>query len=305
MSQPTSAPVLKDNQFLLDGEVVTVHHFKSEYGLATNEWEYQSVGKTTVQKLNPQLYTKIDEAVEAFRVERERLREERKKAEEQERIVKRTVEVETFKAKITTEVPELLKYSPQFRDPASTFGETQHICFSAFGESAKLYFDNKVYSSGSWHAYSTDRVWVVEDAEYHKTRHAKLTKAAAKVMELLDGYKLQAESIAKAKNEYEVFAQAVGFPLGQTSKSTHGHKPTYYTVNTLQVSKNFTLELNQYGNPIYVVAAAIDIHYTSNIKDFTLFGQKARNLRIDGLRIESPEQVKEFVAQMQKQMGAV
>lgn len=293
--EQTKASILKNNQFLFENETVTVNHFKSEYGLEENEWEYQSVGKVTIQKLNPVLYTKIDVAVEAFRVEQERILKGRQEEEEKARIEAKKAEVQAFKTQLETEAPELMKLNPKFTDVTDrTYWNVKEVHFEVRGKIVELDYDTQVTSPKEWHSHKTDKSWLVKDAELHRTRYSTLKKASAKIEELLNIYTLAEKCRTETQNTYLAFAEAVGLPLSEGWKQwgrlySEGHK----TFNL--VAENIKMTMSIHSNGVTVISAEITVPNTVPIR---IFGTVATTVQIQGLDLKTPEEVKAFLTQV-------
>jgi len=287
---------LNDNEFLYEGEIVEVRHFEK----GENIFLYKNIDSQTIKTLNPELYNKLNSAVDKFAAERDKLIEERKKAEEAERLGKLKQEVEDFKNLIKTDAPSLLKLNPKFAEPTSSyFGNVKRISFDVSGSRIELEYDPTVVGSGDWRAHKTDKSWVVEDANYHKTRYGKLSSATAKIEELANKYaKIQTEAGLKTQ-ALESFATATGLNLirGWYSspymrRYSEGHE-TYSLVPAVTekyATPDFKLGLSlSFDNKVSVTAVKIN-------KPTLILGRVCKEISFNLQKfISDPQEVKSFV----------
>lgn len=294
MENQTTQKQLKENQFLFDGKVVTVQLFKNEAQTKQNPWVFGEVSMQHVQELNPELFTKIDTAVEDFRVELEQILKERQVAAKKVQIEVKKKEVQAFKTQLETEAPELIKLNPRFVEVTDrNYWNVKEVRFEAGNKTVELIYDGEVTSPREWHKHKTDKPWVV-NADYHRTRYGSLKKASAKIVELLNSYTLIEKGKTETQNTYLTFAKAVGLPLSEGWKQ-YGrlYSEGYKTFNL--VTENIKMTLSIYSKGVTVTSVEITVPNKIPIR---IFGTVATTVQIQGLDLKTPEEIKAFIAQV-------
>jgi hypothetical protein len=163
---------------------VTYNGKEIQYNTLRETWEYDGVGETLVKKVNPDMYNKITTALVKEVAEYKKRVEREKKAKQAEEKKRRMAELEVFKSQAAPLIPD--GFEADFSRAVDYGGDVRRFRLEKAGVDADIDFSDKVYSSGSYHAHTTDMPWKVE-FNYKSQRFATLEKAIANAIKKIDG----------------------------------------------------------------------------------------------------------------------
>jgi len=235
---------LNDDQFIFEGEVVTLFRVTNN----KNEFKFRDVTSDTIEKLTPELYQKINAAVEIFKAQRDEIIKKRGEERLKQIVIEKAKEVEEFKKWFAENAPSLMSQNPEFREGLSNFYDNAKVV--KFKVEPNFGIELSFQRGGGGYYYSGDK-WQVEDNEYHRRYYTKFTSAVRRVAELIKEYRKRAIQQAKNKEVADLetqalqnFADAVGLKLGQEYHSGHQWgRRGYLTYNLKPADDSFELGL--------------------------------------------------------------
>lgn len=300
-----STEELKDNQFEFEGNIVTVHDFKSEYH-PQHRWSLRTAigvtaDKTTIAEINPDLFTKVEVAINKFHKKYQKLEEARKKDEEEKRIQEQTEVLAAFKEKLNKEVPELNQFDLKFNDPTKSFGNMQKV---------RIYDKNLKQSVaelnlGKANNYPNDTIYFVEFDFSDKRQYRHLKNAVKKIIEYRDAKVVEKIRKENKLNAYESFAKATGlkYTTGYESSGYGRHRKGYTTYH-LETTKNsdsyypdVKFQMTQTNGKVTVSHAVVE-------GPIVMFGKTVEKIEMD-VELETAEEVKIFVDSVRRGMKEV
>lgn len=200
------------------------------------EWTYKTVDSRVLVDVNPKLFNEIQSQVENYVDNKEMIDKIEKEKAEIKRLSTQKELVETFKQKIETEFPNLIKnYKVEFENP-----EKERYNFNSktlkIGLKEEKYtkveitFNDEVYRGNFWRPSKTNFKWIME-FDYKNRRYTTLEKAIKKGLEKLEEYKKEQElkdveerEKRIAKDAMKAFAESNGYEFCEQYHSKRNYR---------------------------------------------------------------------------------
>lgn len=299
---------LKDNQFLYEKVVITVDHFKDKkkegdkHSWTAKFESGQVLDNDFLAQLKGTDYVKrVEEEIDKFQLKRDKILEEREKAEHLQRIAELNKKFHDFKKKVKDEAPkEFWKLKPKFCnkiDKNTTRWNIYNINFE--GTSITLEYDTEVTSSSGWYRHKTDKPWVVE-VNFKKRRYKSLKSVTKRITEEIRDANATEKAKQNRMSQLQKFAKKTGLSL---SKGWHslgigrGHE-TFHLVEVGTGTKDEPLikfNFSYYASKPTITSVEIS-------EGLELFGRTVKNLKFE-VTLKTPEEVNKFLEKIEKALA--